>query len=131
MGRIVSSVTIANATDSSMSLRRDALVDTGTPHLTLPIAWKERLEPLEQIRTVEAITATQEVVEATICEPVRIEIEGFPPVSGEVLFLDLESLDGRSEPLIGSIILQQSQDAVDMLGHRLVHGKWVDLKRLY
>jgi predicted aspartyl protease len=130
MGRIVTSVTIANAADSSMSLTCDALVDTGTSYLTLPSAWKERLGHLEQIRTVEAITATQEIVEGVICGPVRIEIEGFPPVFGEVLFLEMESLDGRYEPLIGYIVLEQSQAAVDMQGHRLVHVKWVDLKGL-
>ena len=130
MGRIVTSVTIANAIDSSMSLRCDGLVDTGTSHLTLPSAWKERLGPLEQIRTVEVMTATQEVFEAAICGPVRIEIEGFPPIFGEVLFVDMEPQDGRYEPLIGYIILEQSQAAVDMLGHRLVHVKWLDLKGL-
>ncbi len=130
MGRIVTSVTIANAIDSSVSLRCDGLVDTGTSHLTLPSAWKERLGSLEQIRTVEVMTATQEVVEGAICGPVRIEIEGFPPIFGEVLFVDMEPQDGRYEPLIGYIILEQSQAAVDMLGHRLVHVKWLDLKRL-
>jgi predicted aspartyl protease len=130
MGRIVTSVTIANAIDSSMSLRCDALVDTGTSHLTLPSAWKERLGALEQIRTVEVMTATQEVIEGAICGPIRVEIEGFPPVFGEVLFVDMEPQDGRYEPLIGYIILEQSQAAVDMLGHRLVHVKWLDLKRL-
>ncbi len=130
MGRIVTSVTIANAIDSSASLRCDGLVDTGTSHLTLPSAWKERLGPLEQIRTVERMTATQEVVEGAICGPVRIEIEGFPPIFGEVLFVEMEPQDGQYEPLIGYIILEQSQAAVDMLGHRLVHVKWLDLKRL-
>jgi hypothetical protein len=130
MGRIVTSVTISNAIDSSISLRCDGLVDTGTSHLTLPSAWKERLGPLEQIRTVEVMTATQQVAGGAIRGPVRVEIEGFPPVFAEVLFIDMEPQDGRYEPLIGYIILEQSQAAVDMLGHRLVRVKWLDLKRL-
>ena len=36
--------------------------------------------------------------------------------------------EGEYEPLIGYIILEQSQIAVDMLGHRLLHAKKVDLK---
>jgi predicted aspartyl protease len=130
MGRILSSVTVANALDSSLSMRCDGLVDTGTSHLTLPTAWKERLGPLEEIRRVEVMTATQEVVAGSICGPVRIEIEGFPPIFDEVLFVDMQPRDGRFEPLIGYVVLEKSQAAVDMLGHRLVHVKWLDLKGL-
>ena len=32
------------------------------------------------------------------------------------------------EPLLGYIVLEQSQAAVDMLGHRLVKVKYLDLK---
>ena len=64
------------------SLRCDALVDTSAAYLTLPTAWKERLGDLEQIRTVDLEIATQEVVQGSICGPVRIEIEGFAPTFG-------------------------------------------------
>ena len=40
----------------------------------------------------------------------------------------MEPSDGIYEPLVGYIVLEQSQAAVDMLGHRLVHVKKVDLK---
>ena len=36
--------------------------------------------------------------------------------------------EGTYEPLIGYIVLEQSQAAVDMLGHRLIHIKRMDLK---
>ena len=36
--------------------------------------------------------------------------------------------DGVYEPLLGYIVLEQCQAAVDLLGHRLVHGKKTDLK---
>ena len=36
--------------------------------------------------------------------------------------------NGSYEPLIGYVVLEQSQAAVDMLGHRLVHVKRMDLK---
>jgi hypothetical protein len=36
--------------------------------------------------------------------------------------------DGVYEPLIGYISLEQSQAAVDTLGHRLLHIKRMDLK---
>jgi predicted aspartyl protease len=129
MGRIVTSVTIQNATDPAKSLRCDALVDTGASHMTLPNAWRERLGALEQVRTVEMEIATQEVVEGAVCGPVRIEIEGFSPTFGEVLFVEMASEDGRYEPLIGYLPLEHSQAAVDMLGHRLVYVKRMDLKR--
>jgi hypothetical protein len=40
--RIVASVTIENAADFSMALRREALVDTGASLMVLPSAWKEQ-----------------------------------------------------------------------------------------
>lgn len=36
--------------------------------------------------------------------------------------------DGNYEPLLGYIVLEQCQAAVDMLGHRLVHVGKTDLK---
>jgi hypothetical protein len=36
--------------------------------------------------------------------------------------------NGDYEPLLGYLVLESSQAAVDMLGHRLVHVKHMDLK---
>ena len=58
----------------------------------------------------------------------KIQIEGFEPISGEVLFVDMEPEDGVYEPLLGYIILEQSQTAIEMLGHQLIHVKHLDLK---
>ena len=52
----------------------------------------------------------------------------FDPVYGEVLFLDMRPANGRYEPLLGYIPLEQAQAAVDMLGLRLLHVKKSDLK---
>ena len=128
MGRIIASVRIENISNPSASIRCDALVDTGAAHMVLPIAWKERLGGLETVQKVDLETATQEVVQGEICGPVRIQIEGFRPVYNEVLFLDMTPEDGIYEPLLGYIILEQSQAAVDTLGHRLIHVKRADLK---
>lgn len=68
------------------------------------------------------------MVSAEICGPVEIRIEGFDPIFSEVLFLDMNPDEGEYEPLTGYIILEQSQAAVDVLGHRLLHAKKVDLK---
>ena len=46
----------------------------------------------------------------------------------EVAFVEMKPADGEYEPLIGYIVLEQSQAAVDMLGHRLVKIKHMDLK---
>ncbi len=128
MGGIIASVTVENITDPSKNLRCDALVDPGASPLVLPSAWKERLGKLQVFRTVRVETATQKVIEGQIHGPVKIQIEGFEPVSGEVLFVDMEPEDGVYDPLLGYIVLEQSQAAVDMLGHRLIHIKHMDLK---
>lgn len=128
MGRIVASVKIDNALDGSKNLRCDALVDTGASFMVLPTTWKDRLGDLEVIRTIKLETATQETVKGEVCGPVRIQIEGFNPVFGEVLFVEMKPEDGIYEPLIGYITLEQSQAGVDMLGHRLVPIKHMDLK---
>jgi predicted aspartyl protease len=128
MGRIVASVKIENVSDASKALRCDALVDTGASFMVLPSAWKERLGELELIGKIELETATQETVTGEVCGPVRIQIEGFRPIFSEVLFVEMKPADGNYEPLIGYIVLEQSQAGVDMLGHRLVTIKHMDLK---
>ena len=128
MGRIVTSVRIENLADPEAKIRCDALVDTGAAYMVLPSAWRDRLGNLEEITKVLLETATQETVEGTICGPVRIQIEGFRPIYNEVLFLDMVPANGEYEPLIGYVILEQCQAAVDMLGHRLIPVKRMDLK---
>jgi hypothetical protein len=59
---------------------------------------------------------------------VRIQIEGFEPVFSEVVFVEMQPENGEYEPLVGYIVLEQSQAAVDMLGHRLIRVKRLDLK---
>jgi predicted aspartyl protease len=128
MGRIVASVKIDNVLDTSRSLRCDALVDTGASHMVLPSAWKERLGRLESTRTIELETATQTIVTGDVCGPVRIQVEGFPAIYNEVSFVEMSPEDGEYKPLIGYLVLEQSQAGVDMLGHRLIPIKHMDLK---
>ena len=75
-------------------MRIDALLDTGASRLTLPITWKDRLGEMELVQPVTVELATQSTAVAEVCGPVRIELEGFRPVSGEVLFLDMEPANG-------------------------------------
>jgi len=128
MGRIIASVRIENVLDDSKSLRCDALVDTGASHMVLPTAWKERLGNLDSTRTIELETATQEILTGEVSGPVRIQIEGFPTIYSEVSFVEMKPEDGEYEPLIGYLVLEQSQAGVDILGHRLVKIKHIDLK---
>ncbi|MBU2574294.1 MAG: hypothetical protein KKH28_09490 [Elusimicrobia bacterium] len=128
MGRIVSNVRIMNLLQQEAVITCDALVDTGAAYMVLPRAWKERIGKINIVREIDCETATQEIIKGEVCGPVEIRIEGFKPVYSEVLFLDMNPVDGIYEPLIGYIILEQSQAAVDMLGHRLVHVKKADLK---
>ena len=128
VGRIVASVTIKNASDLSKGLRCDALVDTGASLMVLPNAWRDRFGKLEAGIEIEVETATQETVTAEVCGPVRIQIEGFRPIFNEVAFVEMKPVDGGYEPLIGYIVLEQSLAGVDMVGHRLVPLKHLDLK---
>jgi predicted aspartyl protease len=128
MGRISSPIKIDNVIDPLKSIRCDALVDTGASMVVLPTAWRAQLGALETIRRVELETATQDVVVADVCGPVKIQLEGFEPIYSEVLFLEMHPRDGNYEPLIGYIVLEQSQAAVDLVGHRLVRVKHLDLK---
>ena len=130
MGRIIASVRIDNASDVSKGLSCDALVDTGASLMVLPNAWRDRLGALKFLIEVDVETATQEVIRAEVCGPVRIQIEGFRPIVTEVAFIEMEPANGDYEPLIGYIVLEQSLAAVDMQGHRLVPIKHFDLKRL-
>ena len=65
-----------------------------------------------------------------VCGPVRIQIEGFEPIFTEVVFIGMQPENGEYEPLIGYIVLEQSQVAIDLFGHRLIHVKRLDLKGL-
>ena len=128
MGRIITSVTLENYSDRKCAFRCDALVDTGATYMVLPTAWRDRLGKLETMSTVDVETADQKLIKADICGPVRLQIEGFRPIVSEVLFIDMQPQNGVYEPLLGYIPLEQSQAAVDMLGHRLIHVKHMDLK---
>src|SRR4029450_8064207 len=128
VGRIIVSLTIENQQEPNKIIKCQALVDTGASHLVLPKAWKVQLGALESTGTVELETADQSLIEGEICGPVRIQIEGFRPIHTEVMFIDMQPEDNDYKPLLGYIPLEQSQAAVDMLGHRLLHVKHMDLK---
>lgn len=130
MGRIVAPVEIRNTTDPIQRITCNALVDTGASHMVLPLAWKAKLGTLEVIANIEVELANQTASQGEICGPVRLQIEGFRHIYSEVLFIDMTPVDGIYEPLIGYIVLEQCQAGVDMLGHRLVHIKRMDLKVL-
>jgi predicted aspartyl protease len=128
MGRIIAPVRIQNVNQPEKSILIDALVDTGASHLVLPAAWRDRLGVLESLDQVELELATQQTATGEVCGPVKIQIEGFRAVFGEVLFVEMHPENGSYEPLLGYIPLEQSQAAVDLLGHRLIAARRFDLK---
>ena len=129
MGRIVTQVKLSNLVDPNKTLSLSALVDTGAAYITLPNAWREKLGEVEQLAEIEVEMADQSLKKGYVCGPLRARIGEFRPLMAEVLFLDMQPNDeGEYEPLIGYIALEQAGAAVDMLGHRLVHVKRVDLK---
>jgi len=129
MGRIVTQVKLANFTDPNKTLSVSALVDTGAAYITLPNVWRDNLGEIEQLAEIDVEMADQSTKKGYVCGPFRVRIGEFRPIMAEVLFLDMEpNEDGEYEPLVGYIALEQASAAVDILGHRLVHVKRVDLK---
>lgn len=120
MGRLLVNVKVSNAIDTSKSLDCVALVDTGASHLVLPTAWRTRLGQLETLRVLQAETATQDTVRGEICGPIRIQVEGFGPITTEVMFIEMQAIDGRYEPMLGYTPLEQIPVTVDMASHKLV-----------
>jgi predicted aspartyl protease len=128
MGRVVVFVTLTNVLYPESTIAIDALVDTGAAYTTLPNAWRNRLGVLRILEKVEVETADQSVIQGEICGPVEIRIEGFRSILTEVLFIDMEPDNGSYDPLIGYTTLELAHAAVDMVGHRLINTKRVDLK---
>jgi len=128
MGRILASVEIQNPAEPDKAIRCDALVDTGAAYMVLPMAWKDRLGVFSSSSPLEVETATQDTVLTEVHGPARIQVEGFRPIYNEVMFVDMNPEDGVYFPLIGYLVLEQCQAAVDMLGHRLLPVKHADLK---
>ena len=126
--RVIVSVKIENVRDDSKTLSCNAFVDTNLSLMMLPAAWKDRLGDLESPRTLEVEIATRRTIRGEVCGPVRIQLEGFRPIFSEVSFVEVDAEDGECEPLVGHIVLTQSQAGVDVLGHRLVRIKHMDLK---
>jgi hypothetical protein len=128
MGRIVANLKIENVLEKK-SVEFTGLIDSGASHVVLPNAWRDRFGPLEEVRRVNLSLANQESVTGTVCGPVRITLEGFGPVFSELIFVDMQKDNGDYEPIIGYILLEQCQAAIDFLGHRLIPVKPLDLKQ--
>nr|VFK18858.1 MAG: hypothetical protein BECKLPF1236B_GA0070989_11544 [Candidatus Kentron sp. LPFa] len=146
MGRIIVPVKITNLFNEDKAIQCNMLVDTGAGALILPQAWKARLGDFQYAEPMELLMANGDVIRGETCWPVKIEIEGFRPVSNEAIFVDMDrkgnGVTGKNdqrnngkgndaeiyEPLLGYVILEQAQAAVDMLGHRLVPVKYIDMK---
>ncbi len=130
MGRIIVPVTVTSLFEPGRELRFDAVVDTGAYCLTLPAAWKDALGAVPMVERVDAELADGRVVSGELRQPLKIQIDDFPPAAGEVLFIDMPPEEGgRYLPLLGYMTLEQSRIAVDMVGHRLHRIPRVDLKR--
>jgi len=129
MGRIVAQVELTNPLDPERSMLFSAFVDTGAGALVLPSSWKKRLGQFGSEEKIEFLLANNEVVTGMACGPVAIRIEGFRKIFNEVMFMDMApGDDGEYQPLLGYVILEQAQVAIDMLGHRLVPVKYIDCK---
>jgi len=129
MGRIVTQVEITNPFNGEKKLTCSVFVDTGAAGLILPMEWDKRLGEFSSHEEVDLVLANNEIVKGKACGPAGIKIEGFRKIFNEVIFIEMEKTgEGEYEPLLGYVILEQSQVAVDMVGHRLVPVKYIDCK---
>lgn len=132
MGRVISQVRVENANHPEHYMEFGAMVDTGAAYLTLPSVWAEKLGEMPYSEQVEMVTATGETVAGEMRGPVRIRIRGFRPIYTEALFVDMEPERDNGvdhyEPLLGYTPLELCGAAVDMLGHRLIPVRYIDLK---
>ena len=131
MGRIIAQTKVTNLFDASKAIECGMVVDKGASAVFLPRSWKERLGEFQRSEPVKLLLANRDVVEGEACWPVEIEIEGFRPVSNEVVFVDRVPRTVAGEqptPLLGHVVLEQAQAAVDMIRHRLAPVPHLDLK---
>ena len=130
VGRIVVSIDIQNTAHPDCARKIDALVDTGASHITLPSAWRDRFGSFEDEQVVDFEMASQEIATGIVCGPARIQVEGFRVIHSELLFVEMTPEDGEYEPLLGYIALEQCGAAVDLIGHRLLPVRHMDLKSI-
>ena len=84
MVRIFAPVVIINTIKPECRITCDALVDTGASYMALPSAWKNKLGDIETVEQIEVELANQTALCGEICEPVKIQIEGFRPIYDSV-----------------------------------------------
>lgn len=129
LGRISTDIEIINFQDPSKSLEFKALIDTAAAYLTLPLAWKEKLGALKNMGKVKVQFSDQKEGIAEVYGPIQLRISNFREIFTEVLFLDMDAdQEGRYEPLLGYIPLEQLNAQMDMNAHKLTPLKFVDLK---
>ena len=91
MGRIVVQTRVTNLYDEDGCIECGTFVDTGAGALILPSAWKERLGRFQRSEPVELQWSNGAAVRGEARWPVEIWIEGFRPISNEVIFSGLRS----------------------------------------
>lgn len=131
MGRILTEVTITNGLDRTRSVTVNALVDTASTFLVMPLAMLPALGELEELEPVQVELADQRAATARRFGPVLLQIAGQPAFFDEVMFLEMEKRAHGYDVLLGYVPLEKALLAVDMVSHRLVPVKAFDLKGVY
>jgi len=83
----------------------------------LPLAWKERLGKITTVRKIDCETATRILSRPRFVVRSRFDSTVSIPFMARSYSLPCILATDMYEPLIGYIILEQCQAAVDMLGH--------------
>lgn len=112
-------IELLSALDESERMEFDAIVDTSATWLTLPVAWRDKFPSLKPGREANFWRPEDKITVGEVCGPFDIRIEGFRPSFGEVMFAELEPINGKLTPLVGSLQLESSQALLDRVNRKL------------
>lgn len=115
-------VLIENDAAPEFAIRCEAVVDSGTRHLVLPEAWREKLGPMRHLRSQQVRLANQDVITGEIYGPVLVKVDGFDYAGTEVLFVPMDP-EHEPEALLGHLVLEHVGAAIDFEAGRLVHAR--------
>ena len=121
--RICTDVTITNPHNKKLKIYCEALVDSGSTDLILPLAWKHELGKLDFATKKLFLMASAVKTTGEIYGPVNIKIKGFRTIKDTITFMDMKPdslLKKHYCPILGYSALAKSKVWLDIAGKHIV-----------